>query len=204
MICMQASMSLDGFIAGRGNTGFDLLFAWTQNGDTVTQSANSDRLVYRTTEASARTVREMLDETGALVVGRNQFDMTNGWDGTHPMGVPVFVVTHKPPQSFEAIDTPFTFVTNGLHAALDAAVEAAGNRIVGVGPGDVAWQALDAGRVDLIKIDLVPILLGSGNRMFDRLNAPPTHWSNPRVVEGDRVTHLVYERITPDAAPGAA
>jgi dihydrofolate reductase len=195
MICMQASMSLDGFIAGPGNSGFDMIFAWTQNGDTVIQSANTGRLTYRTTAASAQAIREMLDETGALVVGRNLFDMTNGWDGTHPMGVPVFVVTHNVPEDFEAKGTPYTFVTDGVDAALDAALEVAGDKTVGVGPGDVAWQALDAGRVDLIKIDLVPIVLGGGNRMFDRLSNAPTIWSNPRVVEGDRVTHLVYERL---------
>jgi dihydrofolate reductase len=200
MICTQASMSLDGFIAGPGNSGFDLLFAWTQNGDVEVTSANTDRLTYHTTAASAGAVREMLDETGALVVGRNLFDTTNGWDGTHPMGVPVFVVTHTVPGDVEAKGTPYTFVTDGLDAALDAALEVAGDRVVGVGPGDVAWQALDAGRVDVIKIDLVPVILGSGNRMFDRLSNAPTRWSNPRVIEGDCVTHLVFERIDGNSA----
>lgn len=191
-IYIEASMSLDGFIAGPANSGFEHLFGWTNNGEVATASA-SDRVAYRTSEASAAHVRHMLDTTGAAVVGRNLFDMTKGWGGTHPMGVPTFVVTHQPPEDWEPAGTPFTFVTDGLPAAVEAAVAAAAGKDVGVGPGNVAWQALNAGLVDEVRVDLVPFLLGTGNRMFDQLANTPVTLGDPRITEGTGVVHLVYE-----------
>ncbi|WP_449061887.1 dihydrofolate reductase family protein [Planomonospora algeriensis] len=192
-VYIEASMSLDGFIAGPSNSGFEHLFAWCRNGDVPTSTANSTRVAYRTSAASAAHVRELNDITGALVVGRRLFDMTNGWDGTHPMGVPTFVVTHTAPEDWKAEGTPFTFVTDGLAAAVELARQAAGDKAVGVGPGDVAWQALDAGLVDQVRIDLVPVLLGGGTRMFDRLTGTPVHLGDPRVITGTAVTHLIYD-----------
>ncbi|MGC5011246.1 dihydrofolate reductase family protein [Streptosporangium sp. DT93] len=192
-VYIEASVSLDGFIAGPSNNGFEHLFAWCRNGDVPTSTANSTRVAYRTSPASAAHVRELNDITGAVVVGRRLFDMTNGWDGNHPMGVPVFVVTHTAPEDRAPTETPFTFVTDGLAAAVALAEEAAGDRAVGVGPGSVAWQALDAGLVDQVRVDLVPVLLGGGTRMFDRLDGAPVHLGDPRVIAGTAVTHLIYD-----------
>ncbi|MEV4262458.1 hypothetical protein [Kribbella sp. NPDC049584] len=63
----QASLSLDGYVAGPGGTGFDRLFAWCTAGDVVTPSRQPDRLTYRTNGATAAYLRELLDETGAVV-----------------------------------------------------------------------------------------------------------------------------------------
>jgi dihydrofolate reductase len=191
-VYIGASVSLDGFIAGPSHSGFEHLFAWCSNGDILTPSANP-KIAYRTSEASATHVRKMLDDTGAIVVGRGLFDMTKGWNGTHPMGVPTFVVTHDAPTDWKPSGTSFTFMTEGLSAAVDRALAAAAGKDVAVGPGNVAWQALDAGLVDEVRVDLVPVLLGAGTRMFDQLTGSPVLLEDPRVIEGTAVTHLTYE-----------
>jgi dihydrofolate reductase len=197
-VYIEASMSLDGFIAGPSGSGFDHLFAWVSNGTVETASANAG-IKYRTSEVSAAHVRQMLDTTGAIVVGRHLFDMTSGWGGSHPMGVPAFVVSHRPPaEGWTPTGTPFTFVPEGLAAAVDMAVAAADGKDVAVGPGQVAWQALAEGLVDQVRIDLVPVLLGAGDRMFDRLEAAPILLDDPQVIEGARVTHLLYDVTTSD------
>jgi dihydrofolate reductase len=192
-VYIEASVSLDGFISDPSNGGFEDLFAWCGNGDVPTTTANSTRVAYRTSPASAAHVRELRDMTGAAVVGRRLFDLTGGWGGTHPMGVPAFVVTHTPPSDWQAAGTPFTFVTDGLAAAVELARKEAGDKAVAVGPGSVAWQALDAGLVDQVRIDLVPILLGGGTRMFDRLSNVPVRLGDPRIIAGTAVTHLIYD-----------
>ncbi|HEX2774629.1 MAG TPA: hypothetical protein VHN18_19690 [Micromonosporaceae bacterium] len=91
-----ATMSLDGYISGPNETGFDLLFRWYSTGDVETPTANP-QMTLRTSAASAGHLRELQEKTGALVVGRHLYDMTNGWGGRHPMDVPVVVLTHRPP-----------------------------------------------------------------------------------------------------------
>ena len=190
----QASVSLDGFIAGPGGTGFDRLFAWCTAGDVETPSRQPERLVYRTNAATAAYLRELLDETGAIVVGRRQFDLTNGWNGSHPSGVPVFVVTHQPPNDWSDTDTPFTFVTDGVEAAVEKAKAVAGGKSVGIGPGSIVGQALRAGLVDELRVDLVPVTLGGGVRMLEDLDEEPLGFGTPRVIAGTGVTHLIYPR----------
>ena len=112
------SMSLDGFIAGPNGTGFDRLFAWCTAGDVETPTSQPDRLTYRTNAATAAYLRDLLESTGALVIGRRLFDATNGWNGSHPLGKPVFVVTHEPPADWVNTDTPYTFVTDGIASAI--------------------------------------------------------------------------------------
>ena len=70
----QASVSLDGYISGPGQTGFDRLFAWCTAGTVATPTADPDRLTYLTSEATARYLRELQERIGACVVGRNLFD----------------------------------------------------------------------------------------------------------------------------------
>jgi uncharacterized protein (TIGR03086 family) len=130
---------------------------------------------------------ELLTGYGALVVGRRQFDVTNGWGGKHPLDVPVFVVTHAPPAG-DWLNV--TFVTEGVPHAVALAAAAAGDNAVGIGPGSVVRQALDAGLLDEIRVDLAPVLLGAGVRFAERVT--PTSLGAPEVTEGDGVTHLVY------------
>lgn len=190
----QASVSLDGFIAGPDGSGFDRLFAWCSAGEVETPSAQPERLTYRTSAATAGYLRDLIDNTGAFVVGRRLFDVTNGWNGSHPGGRPVFVVTHRAPQGWVNTDTPFTFVTDGVESAVAQAGAAAGGGNVGVGPGSTVAQALQAGLLDELRLDLVPVTLGGGTRMLDGLDGVPIDFAGPEVIAGTGVTHLIYRR----------
>jgi hypothetical protein len=78
-------------------------------------TAQPDRTL-RTSAVSARRLREQFDTVGALVVGRRLFDLTSGWGGTHPLGVPVVVVTHKVPDGWPRADAPFTWSLTACRA----------------------------------------------------------------------------------------
>jgi dihydrofolate reductase len=189
-----ASMSLDGYISGPEESGFDLLFDWYNNGDVVVETARED-LTMTLTPPSAEYFRHVMETAGALVVGRRLFDITNGWEGRHPIDVPVFVVTHEPPTDWtpREPDPPFTFVTEGVEAAVERAVAVAGEKAVVVNGGTMARQALEAGLIDEIWIDLVPVLLGGGTPMFDQVKTGPVSLEGPiSIVEGSSVTHLRY------------
>jgi len=187
-----ASMSLDGYIAGPRDTGFEYLFRWYNSGDVEIRTA-APEMTFHTTPQSARVWHEILDSTGALVVGRHLFDLTGGWGGTHPMGLPVVVLTHRPPEDWPRGRTPFTFVTDGIERAVEVASELAGDKAVVVNAGTIARQCLDAGLLDEVGIDLVPVLLGGGTPFFGSLGVAPKELEGPvSTVQGDGVTHLRY------------
>jgi dihydrofolate reductase len=104
----------------------------------------------------------------------------------------VFVVTHGPPTDWPFPDAPFTFVTDGLAAAVERAKAAAGDRDVSLTGGDLCGQALAAGLVDELRVELVPVVFGAGIRFFGDFAGPPALLENPTIVAGDRVTHLHY------------
>ena len=189
-VIANASMSLDGFIAFEDNT-IGELFEWYDNGDV--EIVNEGELPpFHVTQASADYWRSWVGSLGALVVGRELFDVTDGWHGRHPIGVPIVVVTHEPPRDWSYPGSEdFTFVTEGITAALERAKEIAGDRDVGLTAGTIAGQALDAGLVDEVAIDLVPVVMGSGRRFF--ADTPPARLGDPTaVVQGRRVLHLRY------------
>jgi dihydrofolate reductase len=187
-----ATMSLDGYISGPNETGFEHLFQWYASGDVETPTANP-QMTLRTSAASAEHLRKLRENTGALVVGRHLYDMTNAWGGRHPMDVPVVVLTHRPPTDRPMADENFVFVTDGIEAAIEKAREIAGGKWVGVNGGTIARQCLDAGLLDEVHIDLVPVILGGGTPFFSGLTNVPVVLEGPvSVVEGTGVTHLRY------------
>jgi dihydrofolate reductase len=187
-----ASMSLDGYISGPGESGFEHLFKWYGNGD-VEVPTTKPEMTMRMTAVSAEHLRRLLDMTGALIVGRKLFDFTSGWDGNHPMGLPVVVLTHSVPDGWPRDDAPFTFVSEGIERAVAVARELAGEKVVGVNGGTIARQCLDAGLLDEIWVDLVPVLLGDGTPFFEQLATVPVELEGPLSVEQGRdVTHLRY------------
>jgi len=189
IVIADMTMSLDGFIADPSD-GVGRLFGWFENGPITVPTADS-RWTFHTSEASAGYLREMLPNIGALIAGRRLFDIAEGWGGNHPTGVPVFVVTHSVPDGWPRDDAPFTFITDGVESAVAQAKAVAGDKMVTVASADVAQQCLNAGLLDGISVNLVPVLLGEGIRFFDHLSGS-VELEDPRVTEGTRVTHLYY------------
>ena len=187
------SMSLDGFIA-RPNGDVGPLFAWYFGGDTEIVYPGG-RVTISVSAPSAVVIRELIDTVGAVVVGRRHFDEASGWGGRHPANVPVFVVTHTIPEGWANDGAPFTFVTDGVASAIAQARAVAGEKNVGIGGANVAQQALRAGLVDEIAIELVPILLGAGRSFFGELGVEIA-LEHLRTIEAPGVTHLRYRVIT--------
>ena len=115
----------------------------------------------------------MQDETGAVLMGRRTFEMAGDPDSyadTYELQVPIFVVTHTPPPVAPKRNErlSFTFVTDGVESAVAQATEAAGERAVTVVGGvDLSRQLLEAGLVDELRVDVMPVLLGAGLRLFE-------------------------------------
>jgi dihydrofolate reductase len=159
---------------------------------------------------SANYLQKVIEHTGAIVVGRRVFDYTSGWGGNHPLGVPLFLVTHHPPRAWPTPDAPFTAVPEGVVAAIDQAKTVAGDQTVALCGPDIIQQALDLDLIDEIAVDLAPVLLGKGIRFFGELAHPPVLLDDPDIVEGSRVTHLRfrvrrqsgYEGEAPKLTPG--
>ena len=193
-----ATMSLDGFIAGPNDTGFDLLFKWYSAGDVEVPMPDSTAEVppSHVSPASAELLREDFAKWGALVVGRHLYDLTNAWNGRHPLDVTTVVLTHHPPEDRPQADENFVFVTEGIEAAVAKARGIAGDKDVGVNGGQMARQALEAGLLDEIGVELVPVVLGAGTPLFADLESGPVEFEGPiRLVEGKGVTHLRYRVI---------
>jgi dihydrofolate reductase len=191
------STSLDGFIADPdGHVG--PLFDWYQNGD-VEVPLPGYGLVFHLTAPSApywsATMPTEEGEPGAFVCGRGVFDYTRGWGGRPPGGHPTFVVTHRaPPPDWPPIDggVPYTFVHDGVPSAIRQARAVAGGGDIGLSGASVVRQAINAGLVDEVRIDLVPVFLGRGVRYFEGMD-PGIELDGPvDVVEGKKVTHLRY------------
>lgn len=102
------------------------------------------------------------------------------------------MVTHRPPTDWPFPDAPFTFVTDGVAAAVEQARVMAGDGDVSVTAGDVGGQAIEAGLVDEVHLSVVPVLFGHGKRFFGSVAGAQQLLENPRVVRGDRVMHLAY------------
>jgi len=157
--------------------------------------------------ASTPIIEEAVANVGATIMGRNMFGghpgpwsaerPWNGWWGTNPpFHHPVFVLTHHPraPLVLEG-GTTFTFVTDGIESALDQARRAAAGKDVALGGGaKAARQYLAAGLVDEMTLSVVPILLGSGERLFERVGTDLHRLSLVRTVAAPGVVHLGFAR----------
>jgi dihydrofolate reductase len=155
---------------------------------------------------STRVVEESLANIGATIMGRNMFgghpgpwdaaEPWNGWWGVDPpFHHPVFVLTHhaRPPLALEG-GTIFTFVTDGIAAALELARGAArGQDVALAGGANTAQQYLGAGLVDEMEIHLVPMLLGAGERLFEGVR-DLGGLQLVRTIAASNVTHLKFVR----------
>lgn len=183
---MYASVSVDGFIADE-NDQPGPLFDWLTGGDVPLDESG----VLKVSQASYDYTRPYWDQIGTTVAGRHVFDLTNGWDGVPPSGIEhVVVVTHRPAPGDWDHTAPFHFV-DGVEAAIARARELAGDRLVEVAAGRVGGQALAAGLVDEVRMDVVPVVFGTGKRYFGEVHGEYL-LENPEVIQGNRVLHLRY------------
>lgn len=209
---LDISMSLDGFIAGPNQTVEDPLgenglrlhdwvfglasFRERHGGEGGERNADDEILA------------EAVAATGATVMGRKMFSggsgaweddpMGDGWWGEEPpFHGPVFILTHHAREPVvKQGGTTFTFVTDGIESALEQARAAAGGTDVALGGGaDVAQQYLAAGLLDEVQIHLVPLLLGSGTRLFGDIDDGPLGFELTRVASSPTVTHLRYRGL---------
>jgi dihydrofolate reductase len=183
------SVSLDGFVAGLNDNpnnglgdGGMRLFDWYQNGDTELPLQRTD-MMFRVSRASADLLKEEWGKIGAMIAGRRMFDIAHAWGGNPPGGGPCFIMTHNPPQEWLKEDSPFTFVTDGIESAIRQAKVAAGDKNVSLASASIVQQALKAGLVDEIHLDVVPYLLLAGVRLFDNVGTKPVDLELTRIVE---------------------
>ncbi|WP_096435885.1 dihydrofolate reductase family protein [Alteribacter populi] len=201
-VCLDISMSLDGFIAGPndgpknplGDDGERIhkwvyeLESWRKHHGLTGGKANKD----------AEIVEESLANTGAIVMGKRMFN--NGekyWGDTPPFHMPVFVLTHEPrDKEIKEGGTTFTFVTDGIESAINQAKAVAGDKDVSVAGGaNVVQQYIKAGKIDEVQIHLVPVLLGEGIRLFEHLGKNHIELEKSRVIESPDVTHLKFRVV---------
>jgi dihydrofolate reductase len=199
------SVSADGYVAGPDQTldeplgkGGENLHDWV-----VALAAWRERHGKEGGEvnASSAVLDEAEENVGAEIMGRGKFgpgpgpwpdEPWNGWWGDDPpFHKPVFVLTNHEREPLTLSDTTFTFVTDGIEAALELARDAAGDRDVMLGGGaDSINQYLAAGLVDELELHVVPVLLGGGSRLFEGVG--PLQMEQVRSIEAPGVTHLKY------------
>jgi dihydrofolate reductase len=127
-----------------------------------------------------------------LVIGRHQFDLTNGWEGHPPASGHVVVVSHRPRPTDWHPQASYHFATS-VEQGIARAKELAGEGEIGVGAGEVGGQALSLGLIDHVAIDIVPVVFGRGKPYFGTLANGHLMLEDPEVViQGDGVLHLRY------------
>jgi dihydrofolate reductase len=185
------SMSLDGYIAGPndepanpGGEGFVRLHEWG-----LTPDGDGHRM-----DGPAGQLNDEIRATGAVLAGRRTAEQVDHWKGDHH-GVPIFVVSHRPPAPSVARYPLVTYVTDGITSAMAQAKAAAGDRNVLVHGAYTAQRALEAGVLDEMQIHQIPVLFGGGRRLFEVL---PTRLELEivRVIDTPEATHIRY-RVRP-------
>jgi dihydrofolate reductase len=193
------SISLDGFVAGPDQSSDNPL---GKRGRELHGWHIGDP---RATAADQIATGWLMRPRGAYVMGRNMFgpirgewdgDWTGWWGPEPPYHAPVFVLTHYPhePIPLEG-GTTFHFVTGGFDAAYSAALEAAGDSGVDIAGGaSTVRQALTAGVIDELALDFAPVLLGSGERIFDGVDS--FGFEPVEVLHSPLSTHIRYRRAS--------
>jgi dihydrofolate reductase len=209
---LDISMSLDGFVAGPNATleqplgeGGERLHEWIFG---LAAWRERHGLEGGTTNVDDEVLEESLRDTGAVVMGRRMFSGGEGpwegdpraegwWGDDPPFRAPVFVLTHHAREPvMKQGGTSYTFVTDGIEAALEQSRAAAGDKDVALAGGaSVAQQCLEAGLLDEVQIHVAPVLLGGGVRLFDQLGGGAVQLEGTRVLESPAVTHLRYRVV---------
>ncbi len=193
-VIADITMSLDGFVTGPDP---DLDHGLGHGGEALHE------WVFSNDEVDAQVLEHSTSRSGAVVMGRRLFDIIDGPHGwsdemgygaTHAGNPPFFVVTHAEPASIRlALD--FSFVTDGLAAAIQRARDVAGTKdVVVMGGGDVIRQCVDDGLADELVLHLAPIILGAGTPLFTGAARRELRQRDVRVSE--HATHITYDVST--------
>ena len=194
------SMSLDGYIAGRNDgpdnglgDGGDALHEWIYG---LKSWREPHRLEGGETNQDDAVMKEAFERSGAFIMGRRMFDNAEeAWGDEPPFRRPVFVLTHRERETLvKKGGTTFTFVTDGIESALSQARRAAGGKDVAVAGANAIQQFINAGLLDEIEVDLVPITLGGGVPLFANLG-DDIRFEKTRAVDSPAVTHLWYRVV---------
>jgi dihydrofolate reductase len=191
--------SLDGFITGPndapgrglGERG-EVLHNWVMGGP---WRYDDEARRFAPLDVDRAVLQQTMGSVGAGIIGRRMFDVTGGWGGNPPGGrdAKYFVLTHSAPPEWVTLESPFTFVTDGIESALEQAKAAAGDKDVGIGGGaNVIQQYLAAGLVDELRLHLAPVLLGAGKRLFDHLGTQPIELEQTGIIQSPYATHLSF------------
>jgi dihydrofolate reductase len=191
---LYMSMSLDGFIAGPnagpGNglgDGGDRLHDWFSTG----VETNHGGVPGLPAGVNGQVFDELI-ATGAVVAGRGTFEPADGWGGDHHDGVPIFVLARRVP-GIDIAQWPLVSYVSDVKTAMEEAKQAAGDKNVLVHGAGTAQLALAAGVLDELEIHLIPVLLGQGRRLFDKLAPEHIELKRTRILAGESgVTHLHY------------
>ena len=191
-VMLTMAMSLDGFITGpqddaqnpAGINGMRLM-------DWLGGDSGNDPGDFRPSDPTSRIVFDEAMSTGAVITGRRTGDFAGYWGGDHHDGVPIFVATHEPPAEnpFERVH----YVTDGIESCVQQAKAAAGDRDVMLHGAYTGQECLKAGVLDVIEIQLRPVLLGQGRRLFDNLPAEHVELELVRTLEAPGTLHLRYQ-----------
>jgi dihydrofolate reductase len=192
-VITHAVVSVDGFIADE-NDEVGPLFDWYFNGDhplTPGEMAEPAPGGMNVSKASYDYTRPMWDGIGAIIQGRHLFDLTNGWEARPPAGDNLLVVSHRPKPDGWHPEADVPFFDNVTDAVAEAK-RRAGDGVVAVCAGDVGGQAIAAGLVDEVAMDVVPVVFGSGKRYFGSIDGQHLLEDPHTVIQGDRVLHLAF------------
>lgn len=190
-VIFDVSMSLDGFIAGANpypeagwgglGEGGERLHDWG----------------FKSTDPRNREVMARYTSVGAVIVGRTTYDLSIlNWGADGPTGAartPTVIVSHNVPQDVPH-DSVYSFV-NGVEAAFETAKKLAGDKDISTTGANVARQLLELGLIDEISIHLVPVLFGSGTRLFEHLDGEHVPLETAEVIETDDAIHMRFRVV---------
>jgi dihydrofolate reductase len=194
-VVVDMSLSLDGMITGPedsasqpagGRDGMRTL-DWMLAGPRLYDEST----FMRPTDKNWELVDRMYKTTGALLTGRRTYDHASAWGGSHPIpGLPVVVLTHRPPGDVSPGKSKFTYVGD-LHEAVASAKTQAGDKDVMAHGASTTQQLLEAGLVDELWLHIAPRLLGAGKPLVGHTSAP-IDLEMLEVVPTAEAVHLRY------------
>ncbi|MDQ6481396.1 dihydrofolate reductase family protein [Dyadobacter sp. LHD-138] len=186
-VILDLSMSLDGYIAGSDVTprqpmgvGGERLHEWIFKGKT---------------HIDGKILEEVVSSSGAVIVGGRTYAIAidDAWGGASPFSMPAFVVTNQNPE--KAI-SGFTYVPEGVTAALDKAKEVAGEKNIWLmGGASIAQSFIKAGLVDEIHIHIIPVLLCCGTLLFEQIGMKPIELERVKMEESSGATHIWFRVV---------